>query len=280
MPLPSQLAAALARTLTPARDLRRLRALAYADAGHGYDAFGLHPAWVALGLDLTRPAYRAWFRVQSYGSEHIPREGAAILVANHAGILPFDGMMLWTDVLRRTNPPRVSRAVADYFVPRLPLVSTLFARVGSVSGSRSNVSALLDRGELLMIFPEGVGGVGKPYRERYRLQHWHVGHAEMAIRHRAPVIPVAIVGAEEQFPLTVRLPLHAFGAPYLPLSALPLPLPVRYRIHYGAPLNLHTEWQPAQADEPAVLSAAAERVRYAVQALLDQARASRRGVFW
>lgn len=269
---------ALGRLLLPAHERRRLGALRYHDEGHGYDAFGLHPSWLATMTALVRPAYERYFRVRSVGAEVLPAAGPAILAANHSGVLPIDGVMLFHDVLRHSHPPRVPRPIADTFVPALPFISTLFSRCGMVGGSRGNVDALLERGELLMIFPEGVPGIGKPLRERYRLRPFRVGHAELAIRHRAPVIPVGIIGAEEQLPLTLRLPVHAFGAPYLPLSLLP-PLPVRYHIYYGTPIHLHEEHGPEDADDPRITGAAARRVQAAVQALLDRGLAERRGVF-
>lgn len=276
---PSRLLAALARRGVAAEDRARLAALRYDDAGHGYDAFGLHPDGVALGLALTRPLYERWFRVQSRGAEHVPAAGPVILAANHGGLLPFDALMLWADVVRHTNPPRVARAVADNFVPMLPFVSTLFARGGVVGGSRGNVHKLLERGEMIMIFPEGTSGIGKRFRDRYQLQAWRVGHAEMALRHRAPVVPVAVVGPDEQFPLAVRLPLHDFGAPYVPVSVPPLPLPVRYRVRYGAPIDLGAAFAPADADRPDRVREAAAVVRNAVRDLLAAALRERTSVF-
>lgn len=243
------------------------------DEGHGYDVFGLEPRAVALALRRMRFVFDHYLRVHSYGLDHVPRQGAAILVANHSGVLPVDAAMLWYDVVRGTG--RVLRTVADRFVPRLPLVGTVFARVGAVGGSRASVRRLLARGELLAIFPEGVSGVAKPFRQRYQLQEWRVGHVEEAIRHRAPVVPVAIIGAEESWPLAVRLGVRLFGAPYLPLPVTPLPMPVRIDLHYGEPLALH-ELGFTDPDDPAVTAAAAARTRAAVEALIATARAARR----
>lgn len=259
----------------------RLDELRIADEGHGYDAFGLHRDGVALGMALTGGLYKAWFRVSSIGHEHIPKAGAAIVAANHSGTLPFDGLMLWADIVRRTS--RLARPVADHFVVNLPFLSELFSRAGAVGGSRRNLEHLLERGELVAVFPEGVPGIGKPFRERYRLQPWRVGHAELAMRHRAPVIPVAIVGAEEQLPQIGRIPIHGtkllFGAPYLPVTLTPVPLPVRYRIYYGEPLALHERFDPRRASEPDVLERAAACVSGEVKRLIDRGLEERRGWF-
>lgn len=273
-----RVARALMRTLgTPEQRDRRSRA-SFDDAGHGYDAFGLHPDMVGLGDLITSPVYRRWFRVRSYGVEHLPRKGAAILAANHSGTLPYDAAMLWADVYRNTNPPRAPRPIADYFVSSLPLVSTLFARSGTVGGSRGNARALLQAGEMLMLFPEGTEGIGKPFADRYELQRWSQGHCELAIRHQAPVIPVAIIGAEEQMPQIARLPGVA-AVPYIPIPATLVPLPVRYHIHYGTPIDLHRRFSPEDADDPEIVAAAALEVKAAVQDLVHDGLAMREGVF-
>lgn len=248
--------------------------LDFRDAGHGYDELGLHPPTVQRLLALTAPLYDRYFRVASHGSDRVPREGPAILVANHSGVLPVDGAMLWTDVARRTG--RVARPVGDHFIAMLPFASTLMARAGVVSGTHANVRRLLEQGALVLIFPEGVSGVAKPPRDRYRLQRWQVGHAELAIRFRAPIVPVAILGAEESWPLALRLRWpRPFGAPYLPVPWTPLPLPVRYHLHYGEPIELHRDRAPEDADDPAIVAAAALRTHDAVRDLIAQGLAER-----
>ncbi|HEX2691033.1 MAG TPA: lysophospholipid acyltransferase family protein [Kofleriaceae bacterium] len=248
------------------------------DEGHGFDVFGLHPRSLVSAVVAARPLYESYFRVDSAGSEAIPREGPAILVANHAGVLPIDSAMLCLDVLRRTEPPRIPRAVADHFVPRLPLVSTLFARLGVVRGTRANVRRLLERGELIAIWPEGVTGPAKRFADRYRIQRWRVGFAELAIRYRAPVVPVAILGAEESWPLLAKLrTTHVFGSPYLPIPASPIPLPTHYHIRYGMPHVLGQD--AADAANPDLVASAARKVRDALERLIDDARRERRGVF-
>jgi len=249
------------------------------DEGYGYDVFGLHPPTLERVLEVGAPVYDRYFRVESHGIENVPTDGPAILVANHGGVLPVDAAMLCFDVLRKLEPPRIPRAVADHFVPRLPVVSRLFARCGAVSGTRSNVAHLLQRGELVVIFPEGVTGPAKRFRDRYRIQAWRVGFAELAIRHHAPVVPVAIVGSEESWPLAAKLGMRWFGAPYLPIPAWPLPLPTHYFIHYGAPFHFHFDHVTADADDPAIVATAAARIRAVVEHQLENLRMARRGVF-
>ncbi|MBX3160943.1 MAG: acyltransferase family protein [Deltaproteobacteria bacterium] len=245
------------------------------DEGHGFDVFGLEPHRLARTVEATAAVYERYFRVASTGAHHIPATGPAIVVANHGGALPVDAAMLCVDILRRSDPPRIPRAIADHFVPRLPLVSTLFARLGVVSGTRANVRRLLERGELIALWPEGVMGPGKPYRDRYRLAGWRVGFAELAIRYGAAVVPAAIVGAEESWPVVAKVSrARAFGAPFLPIPATPIPLPTRYHIHYGAPLRLGGD-----ADDPDVVAAAAGEAQRELERLLAEALAARRSVF-
>lgn len=273
----------LARVLANARlspEARaRLDRISFADAGHGYDAFGLHPDVVAMGEVILAPLYDHYFRVRSSGHEHIPTHGPGILACNHSGALPVDGAMLWLDVLRHTEPPRVARAVADHFVPMLPVIGTLFARGGMVGGSRGNARTLLESGELLMIFPEGVPGVAKHFRDRYKLQDWRVGHVELAIRHRAPVVPVGLVGAEEQMPQIGRIPIALMGAPFIPITLTPLPMPVRYHLRYGPPIRTDLDYREEHADDPGAVREASARVKAAVQALIDEGLRERKGIF-
>lgn len=278
---PPAVARAIATTFLPEAEIERLRSLHFADAGHGYDPFGMHPAHVALGEVITQPLYDRYFRVVSQGHEHIPVGGPAVLASNHSGNLPIDGMMIWLDVLRKTNPPRVARPIADHFVPALPWIGTLFARAGMVGGSRGNARALLESGGLLMIFPEGIPGIIKPWAKRYHVQRFRVGHAELAIRHHAPIIPVGVVGAEEQLPqlfASKRLG-RLFGIEAVPIPAVPVPLPVKYHIYYGEPINAHEEHPPEAADDPDIVREVSARVQAAVQALLERGLKERKGIF-
>jgi 1-acyl-sn-glycerol-3-phosphate acyltransferase len=247
------------------------------DAGHGFDVFGLRPPYLARVVELARPIYERYFRVDSTGIEQVPARGATILVANHGGLLPIDAAIMCLDVVFRTDPPRIPRAIADHFVPRLPLISTVLARLGVVSGVRANVRCLLERGELIALWPEGVSGPAKPFRDRYRIQAWRVGFAELAIRYGAKIVPVAIIGAEESWPLLTKLGSRAFGVPYVPIPMAPLPLPVRYHIRYGAPIE--PPQRAADADDPGVVQRLAADARRAVERLLATGLASRPGVF-
>ncbi len=282
-PVPMSLSLDLARLvahrrLSPAQKAR-MSALVYRDAGHGYDAFGMHPDVVAMGEAILGPLYDRYFRVISKGHEHIPATGPAIVAGNHSGALPADAAMAWLDVLRNSDPPRVARAVADHFVPMLPVIGMLFARGGMVGGSRGNARTLLESGELLLIFPEGVPGIAKHFKDRYRLQDWRVGHVELAIRHSAPVVPLGIVGPEEQMPQLGRIPIAFMGAPFIPITLTPLPMPVRYHLRYGPAIRTDLDYRPEHADDPGAVREASARVKAAVQALVDEGLRERTGIF-
>jgi 1-acyl-sn-glycerol-3-phosphate acyltransferase len=265
--------------LLPRRERARLSRLQLHDAGHGYDLFGMDRDWTVLASALLEPLYRYYFRVDSTGAENIPKHGPAILVANHAGTLPIDAAMLCMDVLRHTDPPRMPRSVVDRFVQGLPFAGVLLSRCGAVSGTPGNARRLLELGELCLVFPEGLPAIGKPFSERYHLHAFRPGFAELAIRLRVPVVPVGIVGSEEQWPQVGRIPfLHPFGLPYLPIVATPVPLPVHYRLHYGQPLDLAAQLPPGEPTAEA-FAAASRLTRAEVERLVAQGLAERSSPF-
>ncbi len=250
----------LARLVLPPE----LRAIAeeipFNDAGHGVDCFGFSPDGALRGLAVTWWLYQYYFRVSSHGAENIPAAGPAVLACNHSGTLPLDAMMCAHDILRNSPGHRPPRIAMDWFVPKLPWVNLLCIRAGGVNGSRGNFHALLESGELILVFPEGVPGIGKPFSKRYQLQEWRPGHAELAIRHAAPVVPMAVIGAEEQWPQIARLEgFSAFGAPYLPIPLTPLPMPVKYHIYYGEPIPIPELYSREQARDAGAVREAAER---------------------
>ena len=160
---------------------------------------GFSPAALRTAMPPFLALYRNWFRVRSEGHEHLPAEGPVILVANHAGLLPFDGAMATLDVLLNSDPPRLPRAVFDRFVGRLGPVRRFFESAGAVMASRDSLAALLREGQMVLVFPEGMEGIVKPVTQRYRLQRFHTGFVRQALQHRIPVVPVAIAGSEDAF---------------------------------------------------------------------------------
>lgn len=251
------------------------------------DPFGLSPQTLANVLPLLRFLHRYYFRVTSEGHANVPASGPAILVSNHAGLLPFDAAMIVADTVLRSQPPRLPRAIVDRWVATMPLLRDFFAEMGQVIGTRENFSGLLRAEELVLVFPEGIAGVRKPYRERYRLQAFHRGFVEEALRAQAPIIPTVVVGSDDQAPILYDLkPLaHWLRLPVAPITpTFPwfgllglLPYPVSYRIVYGEPIEIAGLYDEAAADDPAIVTGLCERVRRQIQEMLDRGLAERHG---
>jgi 1-acyl-sn-glycerol-3-phosphate acyltransferase len=267
----------------PDDERRALCALAHLVQGeNSHDRFGFSPDVTQIAFPLFRLLHRAYFRVKSEGHDQIPATGPAILASNHAGLLPFDAAMTVVDVALHTDPPRLPRAIVDRWAGTLPWINIFYARVGQVIGTRENCSDLLDEGQLLLVFPEGIEGARKAIAQRYRLQHFRVGFVEHALRSRAPIIPMAIVGSDDQTPILYDVqPLaRRLGLPALPITpTFPwlgplglLPYPVRYRILYGKPLNFHERFGPEGADDARLVRYLANQLRRSVQQLLDRGR--------
>jgi 1-acyl-sn-glycerol-3-phosphate acyltransferase len=260
-------------------DVRRRLAALDALAERERDAPSFSPSALRLALPPFLALYRGWFRVQSRGHEHLPAQGPAILAANHAGLLPFDGAMATLDVLLRTEPPRLPHALFDRFVARLGPVRRFFESAGAVLAGREAFAGLLRQGNLVLVFPEGMNGIVKPVSQRYRLQHFHTGFVRQALAQRVPVIPVAIVGSDDQSPVLydVKPLARRLGLPVAPITpTFPwfgplglLPYPVRYRIVYGEPMDLSARAGPDAACDDALVGELAQRVRRRVQHLLD-----------
>jgi 1-acyl-sn-glycerol-3-phosphate acyltransferase len=262
---------------------RVLSALAHLVEGDApYDRFGYSPEALKTAFPLFLALYRFYFRVKSEGHEHIPAEGPAVLAGNHGGLLPFDAAMAVIDIALHTDPPRLTRAVVDRWAGALPWVNIFYARVGQVVGTRENFAKLLDDGQLLLVFPEGVEGIRKTIAHRYRLQKFRVGFIEHALRVRAPIVPVAFIGSDDQSPILFDIkPLaRRLGIPVAPITpTFPwlgplglLPYPVSYRIVYGEPLHYHERFGPEGANDSRLVRYLANQVRRSVQLLIDRNR--------
>jgi 1-acyl-sn-glycerol-3-phosphate acyltransferase len=245
------------------------------------DDFGLDPVYEARVQPLLDLLYERYFRVQIEGVEHVPAQGGALLVCNHGGTLPWDGVMLKT-ALRHAHPSqRALRWLTDDFVFHSPFLGAWLNRIGAVRACPENAERLLERDELLAVFPEGVKGIGKPYRDRYQLQRFgRGGHVKLALRMRVPLIPVAIIGAEESYPLLhkVRPFSKLLGVPFIPVTPLfpwlgPLglmPLPSRWQIVVGEPMSELRDLSARAAEDSVVINDLNEQLRGKVQGLLQQ----------
>lgn len=223
---------------------------------YGYDRFGFDPDYARGMIATMALMYRYWFRVETRGIDRVPR-GRVLLIGNHAGnTFAWDGAMLSMALFLESEPPRMVRGMAEYYLSTLPFFSTVMHRVGSVVGTPGNCAQLLEREEAIMVFPEGARGFVKTYHRRYQLQRFGLGFMRLALETGTPIVPVGIVGSEEQSPGVANVPFlgKLIGAPAFPITpTFPLlglagflPLPVKFRIRFGDPL--HFSGDPAEDD--------------------------------
>jgi 1-acyl-sn-glycerol-3-phosphate acyltransferase len=255
------------------------------------DAFGLDTDLTeTLILPLLRPLYDKYFRVEVKGAENIPTDGGALVVANHSGTIAVDAVMTAFAVHDETPGNRILRMLGADFVFSLPFFGEMSRKTGSTLACGEDGHRLLTSGELVGVWPEGFKGIGKPYKERYRLQRFgRGGYVSSAITAGVPIIPTAIVGAEEIYPIIGDMPLLArlIGAPYFPVTPLfpwlgPLgmvPLPSKWIIEFGEPIPTD-ELSADEAEDPMVVFNLGDQVRETIQHNLYQLLAERRSVFF
>jgi 1-acyl-sn-glycerol-3-phosphate acyltransferase len=251
---------------------------------YGFDQFGLEPAAARSQLLFSALLYRYYFRAETRGIEKVP-SGRVLLISNHAGQLPFDGMMLGLAMLLEAEPPRIVRGMGEYWIPQLPFVGVAAIRSGSMVGTPENCAQMLEADECVMVFPEGVRGMNKLFRERYKLQRFGQGFVRLALETETPIVPVGVVGSEEQQPGLANVPRlgELLGMPAFPLTlGFPwlgplgiLPLPVKYRIYFGDPLR----FEGSPTEEDAQIQTKVDVVRDAMHGLLQRGRQERKGIF-
>lgn len=251
------------------------------------DDFGYDREYTNTIVPLFRLLYRRYWRVETTGLEHVPRQGGALLVSNHSGVLPFDGAMIEVAVIDETD--RYPHALVASFFGTMPMLSWFLRRTGQTLGHPDDALRLLRNGELVLVFPEGVRGTGKLYSERYRLRRFgRGGFVEMALRAGVPILPISVVGSEEIYPMLADVqPLaRLFGFPYFPITPTfpwlgPLglvPLPTKWRIRFHAPV--HTEdFGPDAAADPSLVMRVSDEVRDTIQAGLMSDLMERRSIF-
>jgi 1-acyl-sn-glycerol-3-phosphate acyltransferase len=241
-------------------------------------------------LPMFRQIYRRWFRVEVIGARHLPVDGSALLVANHSGTLPVDSAMTAVAVHDNTPGARHLRMLGADLVFRTPLLGALARKTGQTLACNADAERLLRDGELVGVWPEGFKGVGKPFRDRYKLQRFgRGGFVSAALRTGAPIVPCAIVGAEEIYPKLADIaPLaRLLGVPYVPVTPLfpwfgPLgliPLPSKWYIEFGEPIP--TDGFGAGADDdPMLVFNLTDQVRETIQLSLYRLLSQRRSAFF
>jgi len=249
----------------------------------GVDPFGLDPQWAKYALATVAMLHRRYFRTDVHGIENVP-SGRVLLVANHSGQVPLDAALLGAAMFMDAEPPRIIRAMVEKWAVSLPFVSLLFTRVGQVVGVPENASRLLAQGEALLVFPEGARGISKTFDQRYRLTEFGLGFMRLAMETNTPVVPIAIVGAEEQYvsvgnveSLARLLRMPSF--PIIPQLFLPggqLPLPTKYRMWFGEPMRFSGD----PDDDDAVIDEKVWLVKQTIQSMLNRGLKERKHIFW
>ena len=266
---------------------RRWRSLAMWGRSDVVDDFGRDPRATARWEWLFEFLYSRWFRVEASGLDHIPDKGRALLVANHAGSLPYDSAMVMHAV-RRDHPARRDvRPLVEDTVFHLPFLGPIMNRIGGVRADPENAERLLLQDELVAVFPEGEKGMGKLWRDRYRLQRFgRGGFVKLALRTGAPIIPVAVVGAEEAAPMLGKVTWFAknIGIPWIPVTptfpwfgpAGLLPLPSKWYVAFGEPIDLGKAHGAAAADDRLLVNKLADQIRTRIQDMIDDLLGRRR----
>ncbi len=263
----------------------------YRDERHYFevDEFGMDPAMLELVEPLFQFLYHEYFRVEVHGAKNINIEGPAILVANHSGGIPYDGAITNVAVVNNHPKRRYARYLVDDFVYYLPFIGTFIQRTGGVRACHENAMRLLDHGHMILVFPEGLKGIGKLYDHRYQLQRFgRGGFVRLAMRTGAPIIPTAIIGAEEIHPViwkSERLG-KIVGLPHLPFTLTfpwlgPLgliPLPTKWRIIFDKPIRFG-RYKPKDADNVRLVNQVSERIRSRIQDMVDEALKKRESVW-
>ncbi len=252
--------------------------------GHaGVDPFGLDPKWAKYALASAAFLHRYYFRTDVFGAEGVP-SGKVLLISNHSGQVPIDGALIGAALFMDVEPPRFIRAMVEKWTQTLPFVSLLFSRVGQVVGVPENAKRLLEQGEALLVFPEGARGIAKTFDKRYQLTDFGLGFMRLAIETNTPIVPVAVIGGEEQYVSVgnldrvakmLRMPVF----PILPQLLLPggqLPLPTKYRIYFGEPMTFVGD----PDDDDAVIEDKVWLVRATVQSMVNRGVKARKHIFW
>lgn len=267
---------------------RKLREFGLRDRSIQVDEFGMDPVYRARLRPLLEFLFSRWWRVRIEGIEHIPERGPGLLVGNHGGVIPFDAAMVAHAVETRHPAKRRVRFMIEDWFAMLPFASPLVARTGAARAHRDNAERLLRRGHIVGVFPEGTKGSLKYYKDRYKVQRFgRGGSVRLALRTGAPVIPFAVTGSEEIYPVIAKVNWLAriVGMGELPIPANLalgplgiLPLPSKWQIRFGEPIDMGRT-DPSDADNDLLVNQLIEDLRRRVQALVDGCLARRKSAW-
>jgi 1-acyl-sn-glycerol-3-phosphate acyltransferase len=203
----------------------------------GFDAWGFNIKNMKNNMRLTKYLYEDFYKVETVGLENVPKEGRCLIIPNHSGQLPFDGLLVGYSLLTNPNGARAPKAMVERFLPTVPFIGNWLSSVGAVIGDPVNCERMLDNEEAIIVFPEGVRGSNKLYKQRYQLQRFGSGFVHLAMNNNAPIIPVGIVGMEETIRSYADIkPLaKLLGMPVAPL-VVPFIFPSKVFIYFGKPI--------------------------------------------
>ncbi len=269
----------------------RYRDIAMRDRSDTVDEFGKDPNVLAKAEPMLDFLYRQYFRVETRGLGHLPDEGRALIVANHSGTLPYDGAMIMHAVRHEHSAHRVLRPLVEDFVFHFPYLGTLINRIGGVRACPENAERLLHKDQLVAVFPEGIKGIGKLFSERYQLQRFgRGGFIKLALKCDAPIIPTAVIGAEEIHPMLTKITwlARSIGVPYVPITPTfpllgplgALPFPTKWMIAFGEPLYFNAEYGVEGANDRILVNKLAEQVRAKIQSMVDELLKDRKSILF
>jgi len=254
------------------------------------DEFGFDPVFEDAVKPLFDFLYRRWWRVEAIDIKNVPISGRALIVSNHSGTLPFDGAMIKYALLVEHPAHREGRPLIENFVYFFPFLGNFLARTGGIRADQDNARRLLEKDQVVMVFPEGIKGIGKLYKDRYKLQRFgRGGFIKLALKTKAPIVPVSVVGAEEIYPMIMKLERMGkmFGFPYIPVTPTfpflgPLgiiPLPSKWFIKFGKPINME-EYPEDAADDDLLINNLSEMVRATIQEMIYEVLKKRRSIWF
>jgi 1-acyl-sn-glycerol-3-phosphate acyltransferase len=242
---------------------------------HGLDPYGIARRNLVHFLSMLAWLYRHYFHVRTYGIEHVPARGRAMLVGNHSGGVALDGGMVIASMLLEMEPPRLAQGMAEKFLNLVPFASAWSCRTGQLTGLPEHAERLLRDERLLMVFPEGARGTAKLYWERHSLVGFGTGFLRLARATQTPIVPFAFLGGGEAIPTVLNLYRigRLVGAPYLPVTPwlVPVPRRVPLEIHYGEPMR----FSGTATEEDAVIERDVEEVKSRIADLIAAGLAAR-----
>ncbi len=254
------------------------------------DEFGLDPVFAVKAKIFFDLLYDKWWRIETIGVRNIPSTGRVLLVSNHSGGIPIDGAMIVTSIFKEHPAKRITRPLVEDFAYYMPFVNSFLIRTGSVRASQENAERLLEKDQPVIVFPEGLKGIGKPFKYRYQLQRFgRGGYIKLAMKTHSPIVPVAVVGAEEAYPIIGRIDWlgKLFGAPYLPMTPFfpwlgpigAIPLPTKWYIKYGEPIDM-THYTEEDLEDDILINKLSEQVRTRIQEMLIEVLKQRKSIFF